>query len=133
MDPARFGANTNGADELVDSCLSSPTIDQFIRAVDNAGNAYVAGATYGKLGAPNAGYTDVFLAKYDATGDLLWSSVINPHFFTIITQAPVVRNGVVFVGAASAEENAAAFIPGYVCCTFRGSFSALNATTGAVL
>jgi polyvinyl alcohol dehydrogenase (cytochrome) len=70
----------------------------------------------------------------DATnGDLLWATQINPSFFTIITQAPVVRNGVVYVGAASSEENAAAFIPGYVCCHFRGSFSALDASTGAVL
>jgi polyvinyl alcohol dehydrogenase (cytochrome) len=73
------------------------------------------------------------LAINATTGDLLWASEINPHVFTIITQAPVVRNGVVYVGAASAEENAAAFIPGYVCCTFRGSFSALNAATGQVL
>jgi polyvinyl alcohol dehydrogenase (cytochrome) len=80
--------------------------------------------------APQAGRV---LAIDTTSGDVLWSSIINPHFFTIITQAPVVRNGVVFVGAASAEENAAAFIPGYVCCTFRGSFSALNAATGAVL
>jgi polyvinyl alcohol dehydrogenase (cytochrome) len=80
--------------------------------------------------APQAGR---ILAINATTGDLLWSSIINSHFFTIITQAPVVRNGVVYVGAASAEENAAAFIPDYVCCTFRGSFSALDATTGAVL
>jgi polyvinyl alcohol dehydrogenase (cytochrome) len=73
------------------------------------------------------------LAINATTGDLLWASEINPHVFTIITQAPVVRNGVVYVGAASAEENAAAFIAGYVCCTFRGSFSALNAATGQVL
>lgn len=80
--------------------------------------------------APQAGRV---LAINATTGDLLWATAINPNFFTIITQAPVVRNGVVFVGAASAEENAAAFIPGYVCCTFRGSFSALDATTGVVL
>jgi polyvinyl alcohol dehydrogenase (cytochrome) len=73
------------------------------------------------------------LAINATTGDLMWATAINPNPFTIITQAPVVRNGVVFVGAASAEENAAAFIPGYVCCTFRGSFSALNAATGAIL
>jgi polyvinyl alcohol dehydrogenase (cytochrome) len=63
----------------------------------------------------------------------VWSTQINPSPFTIITQAPVVYKGVVYVGAASAEENAAAFIPGYVCCTFRGSFSALDAATGRVL
>ena len=65
-------------------------------------------------------------------GKLLWSTVINPHPFSIITQSPIVSNGTVYVGAASAEENNAAFIPGYVCCTFRGSFSAVDAATGQV-
>ena len=73
------------------------------------------------------------LAVDTKSGDLKWSTVINDNVFTIITQAPVVHNGVVYVGAASAEENAAAFIPGYSCCYFRGSFSALDAKTGQVL
>ena len=66
------------------------------------------------------------------SGALLWSTVINPHPFTIITQSPIVSNGTVYVGASSAEEGNAALIPGYVCCTFRGSFSALDAATGQV-
>jgi polyvinyl alcohol dehydrogenase (cytochrome) len=70
------------------------------------------------------------LAISTRTGALLWTTVVNPSPFTIVTQAPVVSNGTVYVGAASAEENAAAFIPGYVCCTFRGSMSAFDATTG---
>ncbi len=41
-------------------------------AVDRAGNAYVSGATTGNLGGPNAGGWDIFLAKYDASGSLLW-------------------------------------------------------------
>jgi polyvinyl alcohol dehydrogenase (cytochrome) len=65
-------------------------------------------------------------------GTLLWSTVLNPHPFSVITQSPVVAGGTVYVGAASAEENMAAFIPGYVCCTFRGSFSAVDAATGRV-
>lgn len=73
------------------------------------------------------------LAVDTRTGDLKWSTEINDNVFTIITQSPVVSNGVVYVGAASAEENAAAFIPGYDCCYFRGSFSALDARTGKVL
>jgi polyvinyl alcohol dehydrogenase (cytochrome) len=84
----------------------------------------------GSFSAPQPGRV---LAVDTTDGDLLWSSVINPSPFTIITQAPVVHDGVVYVGAASAEENAAAAIPGYVCCSFRGSFSALDADTGAVL
>ncbi|EWT03181.1 polyvinylalcohol dehydrogenase [Intrasporangium oryzae NRRL B-24470] len=67
------------------------------------------------------------------TGELLWSSVINPSIYSIITQSPIVRNGVIYVGAASAEENVAAFIPGYECCTFRGSFSAVDAASGQVI
>jgi polyvinyl alcohol dehydrogenase (cytochrome) len=91
---------------------------------------YIGDQGGGSAATPQAGRV---LAIDTSDGDLLWSTIINPNFFTIITQAPVVRNGVVFVGAASAEENAAAFIPGYPCCSFRGSFSALDAATGAVL
>ena len=42
-------------------------------AVDSAGNAYIAGVTSGSLGGPNAGRSDYFLAKYDASGTLLWT------------------------------------------------------------
>ena len=66
------------------------------------------------------------LAIHAGTGALIWSRVINDNVFSIITQSPIVQHGVVYVGAASAEEIAAAFIPGYVCCTFRGSFSAVD-------
>ncbi len=44
-------------------------------AVDGAGNAYICGNTFGDLGGPIAGdgsQRDVFLAKYDASGALLW-------------------------------------------------------------
>jgi hypothetical protein len=41
-------------------------------AVDGAGNAYIAGYTLGNLGGPNAGSVDAFLARYDASGALLW-------------------------------------------------------------
>ena len=42
-------------------------------SVDSAGNAYIAGETYGNLGGPNAGNRDIILAKYDAAGTLLWT------------------------------------------------------------
>ena len=42
-------------------------------AVDGAGNAYITGETAGSLGGLNAGFTDAFLAKYDASGTLLWT------------------------------------------------------------
>ena len=37
------------------------------------------------------------------------------------------------VGVSSFEELAAALIPGYECCTFRGSMLALNANTGEII
>lgn len=43
-------------------------------AVDAQGNAYVGGHTAGGLGgATNAGDYDVFLAKYNTSGDLVWT------------------------------------------------------------
>ncbi len=45
-------------------------------AVDASGNAYVSGLTSGSLGGPNAGQTDAFLTKFDASGTELWSQQI---------------------------------------------------------
>ncbi|MGD9636817.1 MAG: SBBP repeat-containing protein [Pirellulales bacterium] len=42
-------------------------------AVDGLGNAYIVGSTTGSLAGPLAGTTDVFVAKYDATGNVEWS------------------------------------------------------------
>jgi hypothetical protein len=44
--------------------------------VDAFGNAYISGNTYGSLGGPNAGNDDAFLAKYDSSGNMLWSQQI---------------------------------------------------------
>jgi hypothetical protein len=42
-------------------------------AVDGAGNVYVKGDTYGDMGGPNAGGSDIFLTKFDSSGNQLWS------------------------------------------------------------
>lgn len=42
-------------------------------SVDHLGNVYLTGPTFGALGGPNAGANDSFLAKYDTTGNLLWT------------------------------------------------------------
>jgi hypothetical protein len=42
-------------------------------AVNNAGNAFICGPTSGSLGGPNAGGSDAFIAKYSASGVLLWT------------------------------------------------------------
>jgi polyvinyl alcohol dehydrogenase (cytochrome) len=67
-----------------------------------------------------------------ATGGARWTTALDTNFTGIITQSPIVHEGVVYVGAASSEEALAAFIPGYVCCTFRGFFTAVDAATGQV-
>jgi hypothetical protein len=45
---------------------------------DKLGNVFVAGVTYGNLGGPFQGNTDVFLRKYDATGNLQWTRQMLP-------------------------------------------------------
>ncbi len=42
-------------------------------AVDKAGNCFVTGWTKGNLGIKNIGDSDIFLVKYDSTGNQLWT------------------------------------------------------------
>lgn len=74
-----------------------------------------------------------FFAVDKATGALLWRTVLDEHPAAIVTQSATVFDGVVYVGVASLEEAIAAFVPGYDCCTFRGSMLALDAATGRIL
>lgn len=67
------------------------------------------------------------------TGALLWATAADTHPAAIITQSATVFDGRVYVGVSSLEEAFAAFIPGYPCCSFRGSMLALDLDTGAVL
>lgn len=69
------------------------------------------------------------------TGDPLWVTKVDDHFSAIVTQSAVVSadGTTVYVGVASFEEALSAFIPGYVCCGFRGSMLALSAETGQIL
>jgi hypothetical protein len=41
-------------------------------AMDGQGGVFVAGATWGDLAATNAGFSDAYVAKYDAAGSRLW-------------------------------------------------------------
>ena len=66
------------------------------------------------------------------TGKQLWKMRPDDHPASSVTATPVFYQGRLYVGAASREE-ALAVAPAYVCCTFRGSESALDAATGKVL
>ena len=66
------------------------------------------------------------------TGQLKWRKRFETHEATRLTGAPAVHNGVVFIPAASWEETRA-IDPQYVCCTFRGSLTAVRASDGALV
>jgi polyvinyl alcohol dehydrogenase (cytochrome) len=66
------------------------------------------------------------------TGTLRWITNVESHPAAIITGSPVVYDNVIYVGVSSSEESLAD-IPGYACCTFRGSVVALDAISGQIL
>lgn len=67
------------------------------------------------------------------TGGLLWITRVDDHPISLVTQSPVVFDDRVYVGVSSHEETLSPDIPGYVCCTFRGSMLSLDARTGEIL
>ena len=80
------------------------------------------------------GYGGAVMAINKNTGALLWKTQVDDHPAAIITQSATVYDGVVYVGVASQEELLASGIVGpYACCSFRGSFAALDLATGKVL
>ncbi len=66
------------------------------------------------------------------TAALKWQTPLDTHPTALITSSPAIDGDVVYVGVSSGEEVAAGQIPGYPCCSFRGSVVALSATTGAI-
>jgi hypothetical protein len=50
-------------------------------SADRLGNVFVSGFTAGSLGGPNAGNSDAFISKYDATGGLHWTRQIGSNGF----------------------------------------------------
>jgi polyvinyl alcohol dehydrogenase (cytochrome) len=67
-----------------------------------------------------------------STGGQLWKTHVDEIPFAIITGAPTLGAGVLYVPVASLEDAVGAD-PRYECCKFRGSVVALDAATGKVL
>jgi polyvinyl alcohol dehydrogenase (cytochrome) len=79
------------------------------------------------------GDTAANLYALDAeTGRELWVRKVEEHALARVTGSPVVHEGRVYVGVSSYEESQGAD-PQYGCCTFRGSVSALDGATGAIV
>jgi polyvinyl alcohol dehydrogenase (cytochrome) len=85
----------------------------------------------GQLNTPPEG--SYVLAVNRHNGNLLWITKVEEHPMSLITQSPAIYKGKVYVGVSSLEELAAAYIPEYQCCTFRGSMLALDLNTGEIL
>lgn len=63
------------------------------------------------------------------TGKVHWKAHVEDHFAALITGAPLLHEGVLYVPVSSFEE-VLPTSPKYECCTFRGSVVALNAASG---
>jgi polyvinyl alcohol dehydrogenase (cytochrome) len=67
-----------------------------------------------------------------ATGTLLWKIRVEDHPAAMITGAPALYEGRLYVPDSSYEEVTGSS-PKYECCKFRGAVSALDAATGKVI
>ena len=63
------------------------------------------------------------------TGELVWKRRVGDHLAAMITGAPTLVDGGLYVGTSSFEEAIGASGQ-YQCCTFRGAVTALDAATG---
>ena len=66
------------------------------------------------------------------TGARRWVRSVETHPLARITGSPTLHDGRLYVPTSSYEESQGAD-PQYACCTFRGSVTALDAATGAVI
>jgi polyvinyl alcohol dehydrogenase (cytochrome) len=68
-----------------------------------------------------------------ATGKELWNRKVDEHRAARATGAPTLHAGRLYVVTSGVSEETAASMPDYECCTFRGSLTALDATTGELV
>jgi polyvinyl alcohol dehydrogenase (cytochrome) len=66
------------------------------------------------------------------TGAIRWKTRLDEHQGAVVTGAPTLWDGRLYVSMSSLEEALGAN-PKYECCTFRGSVSAVDAGTGKVI
>lgn len=67
------------------------------------------------------------------TGAQVWTTKIEAHPSAGITGAPIVYDGRLYIGVQGLGEEGRGGTAGYGCCTFRGSLSALDTGSGAVI
>jgi hypothetical protein len=67
-------------------------------AVDASGNIYMSGNTRGSLSGPRIGGVDAFLAKFNATGNLLWMEQLGTTESDWFLSVELDNSGNVYVG-----------------------------------
>lgn len=108
-----------------------------VRTAISVGN----NAPYGAPGVAGRVRAAIFFADAEArayavdaeTGQQLWVTKIDDHPAARATGAPTYYDGRLYVVLSGVSEESAAAMPDYECCKFRGSLTALDATTGAVV
>jgi polyvinyl alcohol dehydrogenase (cytochrome) len=68
-----------------------------------------------------------------ATGRQLWARKVDDHPYAKPTGSPTLYNGRLYIPMAGVGEEGQGGREKYECCTFRGSVTALDANTGAVI
>lgn len=95
-----------------------------------------AGASHGRANHDGTNYA-VYVGDMRAnvyaldaeTGKQIWTAQADDHLTARISGGPAIHQGVLYVPVSSSEEAAAA-MPTYECCTFRGSVVAFDAESG---
>lgn len=82
--------------------LGTPEVDDApCVAVDDTGNIYVSGTTYGDmdgdLGGTNAGNFDIFLVKYNAAGEKQWTRQLGTEYSDECYSIAVDTNGNIYM------------------------------------
>ncbi len=67
------------------------------------------------------------------TGREIWKFKVDDHPYATSTGSPTVHDGRVYVTTSGVGEEGQGGRVGYECCTFRGSVTALDASTGKVI
>jgi len=98
-----------------------------IRSAPSVGPATASGAT--------VFFGDAHAQVYAidaADGKLRWKTKVDNHLDAMITGAPALHAGRLYIPVSSLEEGSGA-MPTYECCTFRGSLVSLDAASGRQL
>jgi polyvinyl alcohol dehydrogenase (cytochrome) len=104
-------------------------IDGAVRAAVSVGSLSADDGRLAVFAGDRSGGVHAFDA---ASGEAIWSTKVDDHQFATVTGSPILHGDRLFVPMSSTEE-ISPFVPGYKCCTFRGSVSALDPATGEIL